>query len=161
MPVPQHSPAPAVSWPVLSGPMPPLAASYSHRPETGFGAVSGQPAEQSTSVIRAEETGSYVLAGPPGTGKTQLAVAYSRSLWQSRDIELLVWIPGSSRAAILNGYAQAYYDTSRAAGGPAVTAGPGSVGAAAGQDGALHHPGPGLNGSGPGGSAGAAEEGYG
>src|SRR6185312_986645 len=90
--------------------------------------------DQLTSLVRAEETGSYVLTGPAGTGKTQLAVAYARSLWQSRDIELLVWISGSSRAAILTGYAQAYYDTSRAAGGPGWTPGgpprPGDAGPA-------------------------------
>jgi len=131
MPVPQHSPAVAVSWPVQSGPVPPLVPYYSPRPETGFGAVAGLAADQLTSLVRAEETGSYVLTGPAGTGKTQLAVAYARSLWQSRDIELLVWISGSSRAAILTGYAQAYYDTSRAAGGPNWTpAGPGDTGPA-------------------------------
>lgn len=150
MPVAQHSPAAAVSWPVQSGPVPPLVPYYSPRPETGFGAVAGQSAEQLTSLVRAEETGSYVLTGPGGTGKTQLAVAYARSLWQSQDIELLVWISGSSRAAILAGYAQAYHDTSRAAGGPDwVTTGPTVSGMAPGGI----HPGAGpgatLNGAGP------------
>jgi tetratricopeptide (TPR) repeat protein/DNA polymerase III delta prime subunit len=137
MPVSQHSPAPTVSWPVQSGPVPPLSAFYSARPETGFGAISGQSAEQLTPLIRAEETGSYVLTGPSGTGKTQLAAAYARSLWRARDIELLVWIAGSSRAAILTGYAQACYDTSKAAGGPALLAGP--PGAPAGATGGMTH----------------------
>jgi tetratricopeptide (TPR) repeat protein len=129
MPVQQHSPAPAVNWPVQSGPVPPLAAYYSPRPETGFGAIEGQSAEQQSSLVRAEETGSYVLTGPGGTGKTQLAASYARSLWQSRDIELLVWITASSRAAVLAGYAQAFDQTSRAAGGPDL---PASVGTSAG-----------------------------
>jgi tetratricopeptide (TPR) repeat protein len=123
MPVQQQSPAPTVSWPVQSGPVPPLAAFYNPRPETGFGAVAGLSAEQQTPLILAEETGSYVLTGPGGTGKTQLAAAYARSLWQSRDIELLVWINASSRAAILTGYAEAFSRTSLAAGGPTAPVG--------------------------------------
>src|SRR5450432_322266 len=111
MPVQQHGPPPTVSWPVQSGPVPPLAAFYSPRPETGFGVIAGQAAEQQAPIIRAEETGSYVLTGPGGTGKTQLASSYARSLWQSREIELLVWITASSRAAILTGYAQAFFET--------------------------------------------------
>jgi tetratricopeptide (TPR) repeat protein len=127
MPVQQHGPPPTVSWPVQSGPVPPLATFYSPRPETGFGAVAGLSPEQQTPLIRAEESGSYVLTGPGGTGKTQLAVAYARSLWQSHDIELLVWMTASSRAAILTGYAQAFAQTSLAAGGPAATGPGGSI----------------------------------
>jgi len=132
MPVQQQSPAPTVSWPVQSGPVPPLAAFHSPRPETGFGTVAGLSAEQQTPLIRADETGSYVLTGPGGTGKTQLAAAYARSLWQSRDIELLVWITASSRAAILTGYAQAFSQTSLAAGGPVAPPGPKASALAAG-----------------------------
>jgi tetratricopeptide (TPR) repeat protein len=118
MPVQQYSPAPAVNWPVQSGPVPPLAPYYSPRPETGFGAVDGPPAEQQSSLVRGDETGSYVLTGPGGTGKTQLAASYARTLWESRDIELLVWITASSRSAVLAGYAQAFDQTSQAPGGP-------------------------------------------
>jgi tetratricopeptide (TPR) repeat protein len=108
---PQHGPGAATPWPVLSGPVPPLTAYYSPRPETGL-ATAGGAAE-------GPATGSYVLTGPGGTGKTQLAVAYAQSLWQSRDIELLVWINATSRAAILAGYADAYARTVPAPGGPA------------------------------------------
>ncbi len=41
------------------------------------------------------------------SGKTQLAVAYAESLWQSRQADLLVWITGTSRASVLAGYAAA------------------------------------------------------
>jgi tetratricopeptide (TPR) repeat protein len=51
-------------------------------------------------------------AAPPapggGTGKTQLAVAAARNLWQSGAVELLVWTQGSSRDAILTGYVRAF-----------------------------------------------------
>ncbi len=51
---------------------------------------------------------------PPGApdwpgccGKTQLAVYFAESLWQARELELLVWVTAVSRAAILSGYATA------------------------------------------------------
>jgi tetratricopeptide (TPR) repeat protein len=118
--------------------VPPLAAFYGPRPETGFAGTSG-PAEQTAPLASAREIGSYVLTGPGGTGKTQLAAAYARSLWQSRDTELVVWITASSRAAILAGYAEAFAQTSRAPGGPApvrgavTPAGPEGRAAAAGR----------------------------
>jgi hypothetical protein len=114
----EQNPAATVHWPVLSGPVPPLAAFYSPRPETGFAATGG-PAEPPAPPVRAQEVGSYVLTGPGGTGKTQLAAAYARAMWQSRDTELVVWITASSRAAILAGYAEAFARTSGAPGGPA------------------------------------------
>jgi hypothetical protein len=127
----EHIPAATMHWPVQSGPVPPLAAFYSPRPETGFGAAGG-PAEPGTSPAPPPEVGSYVLTGPGGTGKTQLAAAYARSLWDTRDIELLIWITASSRAAILAGYAEAFARASRAPGGAAMTAGPGGPPAAYG-----------------------------
>jgi hypothetical protein len=118
----EHSPAALVHWPVQSGPVPPLAAFYSPRPETGFAAPGGS----AEPLIQTHEIGSYVLTGPGGTGKTQLAAAYARSLWQSREAELVIWITASSRAAILTGYAEAFALTSRAPGGPAAASfGPG------------------------------------
>ena len=145
MPVQQDSPATTVNWPVQSGPVPPLAAYYTERPETGFGAIGGQSAEQPSSLVGPQDTGSYVLTGPGGTGKSQLVASYARSLWQAGDTELLVWITASSRAAVLAGYAQAFDLTSRAPGGP-------------------HAPGPGSGGAGPataGGHACAPARGYG
>jgi tetratricopeptide (TPR) repeat protein len=132
MPVQEHSPVTTGSWPVQSGPVPPLAAFYSPRPETGFGGAAGPAADQEAPRIRPDEAGSYVLTGPGGTGKTQLAAAYAHSLWQSRDIELLVWITASSRAAIVTGYAQAFFQTSAAAGGPQAAGGTGDGAAAHG-----------------------------
>jgi tetratricopeptide (TPR) repeat protein len=40
-------------------------------------------------------------------GKTQLAVYLAESLWKARDLDLLVWITATSRAAIMTGYANA------------------------------------------------------
>jgi tetratricopeptide (TPR) repeat protein len=41
------------------------------------------------------------------SGKTQLAVAFAESQWQSGGVDLLVWIDATSRAAVLAGYAAA------------------------------------------------------
>jgi tetratricopeptide (TPR) repeat protein len=41
------------------------------------------------------------------SGKTQLAAAFAESLWQSRQLDLLVWIQATSRAEVLSGYAAA------------------------------------------------------
>ena len=125
MPVQQHGPGPTVSWPVRSGPVPPVVPYFSARPETGFGTGAGLSPDQQRPMIVGDEPGSYLLTGAAGAGKTQLAAAYANSLWQSRDVELLVWITASSRAAIITGYAQAFRQTSLAAGGPP---GPGPAG---------------------------------
>src|ERR1700722_5900014 len=129
MTVQQHGPGPGpgatVSWPVRTGPVPPVATYFSARPETGFGSGAGLAPDQQRPLIRGDEAGSYILTGPGGAGKTQLAAAYANTLWQSRDIELLVWITASSRSAVINGYAQAFRQTSVAPGGPP---GPGPAG---------------------------------
>ena len=103
----EQSPGATVHWPVQSGRCPRWLPSTARGPETGFDG-DGQARPSRGPLIRADEVGSYVLTGPGGTGKTQLAAAYARSLWQSRDTELLVWITASSRAAILAGYAEAF-----------------------------------------------------
>jgi hypothetical protein len=54
---------------------------------------------------QAAEPGSRDWLGP--CGKTQLAVYCAESLWQSRELYLLIWIAASDRAAVLSGYLQA------------------------------------------------------
>ncbi len=130
------APARLVEWPLRCGPVPPLADSYSPRPETGLGrigkldpgdtlilgpargpapagstlasdnadggavqAASGEPARLAAS------GGSAHLAASGGTGKTQLAAALAHQLWDTRAVDLLVWLKASSRNAILTGYA--------------------------------------------------------
>jgi tetratricopeptide (TPR) repeat protein len=107
-------------WPVRSGCMPRVADGYTDRSETvpdlasvlqAGGAVAlipDLPGNQGPAV-----PGLGAGAGPgPGawlrsSGKTQLAAAFAESLWQSRELDLLVWIQASSRAAVLSGYAAA------------------------------------------------------
>ena len=42
-----------------------------------------------------------------GTGKTQLAVAFTHALWGARAVDALVWVSATSREAIITGFAQA------------------------------------------------------
>lgn len=48
-----------------------------------------------------------VLSGLGGVGKTQLAVARAERAWHRREVDLLVWVTGSSRASIVSSYARA------------------------------------------------------
>ncbi|WOT40733.1 tetratricopeptide repeat protein [Streptomyces coeruleorubidus] len=53
------------------------------------------------------EAGGAVLVGMGGVGKTQLAARQARALWQSGQLDLLVWITAATREAVISGYAQA------------------------------------------------------
>lgn len=48
-----------------------------------------------------------VLTGMGGVGKTQLAADYAHHIWDSGQVELLVWVTAASRSAVVAGYAQA------------------------------------------------------
>ena len=99
--------SPLVEWPLRYGPVPPLADGHNPRPETGLGGA-GQPDPGGTVILTAvAQPGLPPRAAPGGSGKTQLAAALANSLWDSRSVDLLVWISGTSREAILTGYAGA------------------------------------------------------
>ena len=95
-----------VIWPVRSGTVPPLADGFSFRPETapsiGTALSSGAP------VVLAARRPADGLPAELGTcGKTQLAVFYVESLWQARQVDLLVWVAATSRASVLSGFVDA------------------------------------------------------
>jgi tetratricopeptide (TPR) repeat protein len=107
-------------WPVRSGCVPWVAEGYTDRFETVPDLAGMLEAAGAIALVpdRADDpgpagTGLGPGAGPgPGawlrsTGKTQLAAAFAASLWQSHELDLLVWIQASSRAAVLSGYAAA------------------------------------------------------
>jgi tetratricopeptide (TPR) repeat protein len=116
-----------MTWPVRSGEVPPLADSHSPRPETGGGLVANMGPGETVVLIPAGEPGehgpgkhSHTKHSPStstgstgstaGTGKTQLAVALARTLWETRAVDLLVWVTAISRDAIVTAYAQASAD---------------------------------------------------
>ena len=105
------------SWPIRSGTVPSLAESFSARPETSPGLAAALPAGAAVAVVTDRASAPATRPGPlaaPGaqdwqrsSGKTQLAAAFAESLWQSGDVDLLVWIEATSRASVLSGYAAA------------------------------------------------------
>jgi tetratricopeptide (TPR) repeat protein len=48
-----------------------------------------------------------VRNGRAPCGKTQLAILAAQSLWQARQVDLLVWMAATSRASVLSGYVDA------------------------------------------------------
>ncbi|MBO0773125.1 MAG: tetratricopeptide repeat protein, partial [Actinobacteria bacterium] len=92
-----------------AGIVPPLADGFSARPETGPGTPAailppGQALVLADPVPPRGRPGSV----PGGTGKTQLAVYLAESLWQARQIALLIWVIAATRASVQFGFAQAF-----------------------------------------------------
>ncbi|MBQ0855559.1 tetratricopeptide repeat protein [Streptomyces sp. BH-SS-21] len=54
-----------------------------------------------------QPTGTHVLTGTAGVGKTQLAALYVRDAWRSGQLDLLLWINANTRAGVVTVYAQA------------------------------------------------------
>ena len=93
-------------WPVVSGTVPPLAEGYIQRSKTGQGPWDGlRPGLTVVLGADGDLRSSAMCRG--GTGKTQLAAAFARELWASKELDLLVWLDAGSRDSILTGYARA------------------------------------------------------
>jgi pentatricopeptide repeat protein len=97
---PPHSPV------KLSGIIPPLADSFHQRPETGLDLRAGLYPGDTVVLTHGEETAA-APAAQGGTGKTQIAVAFTQALWDARAVDALAWVPATSREAIITGFAQA------------------------------------------------------
>ena len=99
-----------VIWPLLSGPIPPLADAYIPRQETGLGLAASMVAGETAVLVPTDDDAGKSLGGLGGTGKTQLAAAVAHVLWQQRALDLLVWVNPTGRDAVLTTYAQALRD---------------------------------------------------
>jgi tetratricopeptide (TPR) repeat protein len=112
--------------PVLSGPVPPLAAGFNSRQETGFGLADGfRPGETILLVPPQDadpERGPTAADAAGGTGKTQLAAGFAHQMWSTRSVDLLVWVAAGNRTAIVAGYARAAADLNLAEAGSAAGA---------------------------------------
>jgi tetratricopeptide (TPR) repeat protein len=101
------------SWPVRSGTVPALASGYADRLETAPDLAAVLPTGVAVALVpdRTADQGPAPDAAARdwrrASGKTQLAVAFAESLWQSHRLDLLVWIQATSRASVLSGYAAA------------------------------------------------------
>ena len=95
-----------VGWPLLSGAVPPLAEGFIARPASApdLGTALNPGAAVALAPARETAEGSQNWLG--SCGKTQLAVAFAESLWQSRGVDLLVWVAATSRASVLSGYVE-------------------------------------------------------
>jgi tetratricopeptide (TPR) repeat protein len=100
-------------WPVRSGTVPALAADYASRPETAPDVAAAMPAGAAVALVTDRGADPSPVSGPAApdwrraSGKTQLAAAFAESLWQTGQLDLLVWIQATSRASVLSGYAAA------------------------------------------------------
>jgi tetratricopeptide (TPR) repeat protein len=99
-----------VTWPLLSGLIPPLADSYVPRQETGLGLATSMAPGETGVLVPGEDAAGRSLGVMGGTGKTQLAAAVAHVLWDQRALDLLVWVTPSSRDAVLTTYAQTLQD---------------------------------------------------
>jgi len=98
--------APGPAWPVRSGAVPPLADGFSARPETAPDLVAALVPGAVAALVpgRAAEQSREPLES---SGKTQLAVFFAGSAWQSGRVDFLAWVAATSRASVLSGYVQA------------------------------------------------------
>jgi tetratricopeptide (TPR) repeat protein len=92
-----------LAWPVRSGPFPQLAEAFTIRE-----AVPDIRQVLAPSVPVVLVAGGTADEGAPGRsgccGKTQLAVYAAGSLWEARAVDVMAWVPASSRTSVLSGY---------------------------------------------------------
>jgi tetratricopeptide (TPR) repeat protein len=94
---------------LLSGTVPPLADAYYPREQSGPNLASSMRPGQTVVLVHGEETGqaARVPAAQGGTGKTQLAVEFTHAMWNTRTVEILIWVNAASRESVITGFAQA------------------------------------------------------
>ena len=104
--VAQRAETPPPPGTLVSGIIPLLADPYFQRPETGPGLASGLFPGQAAVLTHGAET-EAAPATQGGTGKTQLAAEFARTLWSAQAVDVLIWVTASTREAVIAGYAQA------------------------------------------------------
>ena len=103
-PPPQQPRQEEEGWPVQSGTMPAPADGFTARLETAPSLGAALVPGTAAALVPARRG----RAGSPdwlaSCGKTQLAIGYAQSLWQSRELDLLAWVTAADRASVLAGY---------------------------------------------------------
>ncbi|WP_201788865.1 FxSxx-COOH system tetratricopeptide repeat protein [Amycolatopsis orientalis] len=91
------------------GSVPPRAGAFQHR---AVAATLTRAVESggTTVLTGAAATPASVLTGLGGVGKTQLAADHAHTMWDTRRVELLVWISARTRDAITAAYADVAVD---------------------------------------------------
>ena len=95
---PREESAPPLTAGLRPGQIVVLTCGAGQASQAGQGGQAGQAGQ-------ANQAGQAFQAG--GTGKTQLAVEFVHSLWNSRTAEVIVWVTAVNREAIVTGFAQA------------------------------------------------------
>jgi tetratricopeptide (TPR) repeat protein len=91
--------------------VPALTGGFTIRLGTASGLAAALPIGAAVALV--PDRGGYPAAAPGApdwlrsSGKTQLAAAWAEKLWQSGELDLLVWTEATSRASVLSGYAAA------------------------------------------------------
>jgi tetratricopeptide (TPR) repeat protein len=91
---------------LLSGIVPPLADAYFRRDQTGPDLASSLRPGGTAVLVHGDQT-EQAPADQGGTGKTQLAVEFTHTMWNTRAVEILVWVTAVNRESIITGFAQA------------------------------------------------------
>src|SRR5712691_4001342 len=91
---------------LLSGTVPPLADAYFPREQTGPDLASSLRPGETVVLVHGEDT-ELAPTAQGGTGKTQLAVEFTHTMWHTRAVEVLVWVTAASRESVITGFAQA------------------------------------------------------
>src|SRR5437763_7394226 len=91
---------------LLSGTVPPLADAYYPREQSGPDLASSMGPGETVVLIHGEET-AQAPAAQGGTGKTQLAGEFTHAMWNTRAVEILIWVNAASRESVITGFAQA------------------------------------------------------
>ncbi|MBN6040035.1 tetratricopeptide repeat protein [Amycolatopsis sp. 195334CR] len=88
------------------GSVPPRAGAFQHRAVAA--ALTRSVEDGGTAVLTgaATTTPAAVLTGLGGVGKTQLAADHAHTMWDQRQVKLLVWISARTREAITAGYTE-------------------------------------------------------
>jgi tetratricopeptide (TPR) repeat protein len=87
--------------------VPPLADGFSTRPESAPRLGAALVPGTAVVLVPGRGAGAGTRDWLGSCGKTQLAAFFAESLWRSREVDLLVWVPATSRAAVLAVYAEA------------------------------------------------------
>jgi tetratricopeptide (TPR) repeat protein len=89
------------------GEVPPLADGFTDRPDSAGGLVNALVPGSSVALVSSPASAGSEPNWLGASGKTQIAAMAAESLWRSRAIDALIWIPATSRASVLSCYVEA------------------------------------------------------
>ena len=87
--------------------MPPLADGFTDRPDSVGGLENALVPGSSAALVSNPASAGSEPNWLGASGKTQIAAMTAESLWRSRAIDALIWIPATSRASVLSAYVEA------------------------------------------------------